>query len=245
MWLRPAVLAVALVASALPAFARSGVSDARRWRVLLPTVRATTDCIAQAINASPAALTYARQENWLEAVKSMPQDCAAVGSRLVAEHDRLYGPGTGKAFVEGPYASDLPRALKVRLKPDIGTQAAQPTEERPTPTAGETVGTAPAVLSLRPSEPLDEHELTRAQTEVAQGENAAVAAQSAAEIAALTPPSTAAAPSVTRSPDEAHFDRPARPSPVFGVAYVAMLAAAGLFGLRWARGWNIRGLTNS
>ena len=55
----------------------------------------------------------------------MPEVCKAVGSTLIAEHDRLYGPGTGKAFVEGPYASDLPRALKARIRPALKRQAAQ------------------------------------------------------------------------------------------------------------------------
>jgi hypothetical protein len=98
MWFRSAVLATALVSLSLPAFARGGLSGARKWRELLPTVRATTDCIAQGIPASPAALNHARQENWLEAVKSLGDRCNEVGRTLVAEHDRLYGPGTGKAL---------------------------------------------------------------------------------------------------------------------------------------------------
>ena len=113
MWFRSAVLATVLVSLSLPAFARGGLSGGRKWSQLLPTVRATTDCIAQGIAASPTALNHARQENWLEAVKSIGDRCNEVGRTQVAEHDRLYGPGlygpgTGKAFVEGPYASDLP-----------------------------------------------------------------------------------------------------------------------------------------
>src|SRR5215207_8154604 len=135
MWFRSAVLATALVSLSLPAFARGGLSGTRKWRQLVPTVRATTDCIAQGIAASPAALNHARQENWLEAVKSLGDRCNEVGRTLVAEHDRLYGPGTGKAFVEGPYASDLPRALKARIGRALKHQAAQ-SEEAPLP--GET-----------------------------------------------------------------------------------------------------------
>src|SRR5215217_5869698 len=133
MWIRSAVLATALVSLSLPALASGG----RKWRELLPTVRATTDCIAQGIAASPTTLSHARQENWLEAVKSMPEECKRLGSRLVVEHDRLYGPGTGKAFVEGAYASDLPRALKARIRPALKRQAAQSAtvEEVPEPNA--------------------------------------------------------------------------------------------------------------
>ena len=71
---------------------------------MLPAVRATTECMAQEILRSPTALSYARQNKWVETVQSMPEVCKAIGGDLIAEHDRLYGPGTGKAFVEGPYA---------------------------------------------------------------------------------------------------------------------------------------------
>src|SRR5215207_2928636 len=127
MWFRAAVLATALVSLSLPAFARGGQSDARKWKVLLPTVRATTDCIARGIAASPTALGYARQENWLEAIKNMPEECNHLGNRLVTEHDRLFGAGTGIAFVEGPYASDLPRAIKVRIGAEIERHVPAPT----------------------------------------------------------------------------------------------------------------------
>jgi hypothetical protein len=135
MWLRFAVFAMALVSLSLPADARGRSSEARKSRALLPTVRATTDCIARGILANPAALGHARQENWLEAVKGMPEECKSIGSRLVDEHDRLYGPGTGKAFVEGPYAADLPRALKARIGPEMEREDRQveEAEEAPAP----------------------------------------------------------------------------------------------------------------
>ena len=69
-----------------------------------------------------------RQENWLEAVQMALRDCAESGRTLVAEHDRLYGAGTGKAFVEGPYAADLPRALKARIGSELARQA-RPVDE--------------------------------------------------------------------------------------------------------------------
>jgi hypothetical protein len=112
MRFRSAVLAVALLSVALPAFARGGSSEARKWKELLPAVRATTDCLAHGIAASPPALEHARAENWREAVKTIHADCIPLGRTLIAEHDRLFGTGTGEKFVAGPYAADLPRALK-------------------------------------------------------------------------------------------------------------------------------------
>ena len=71
---------------------------------------------------------------------------------LIAEHDRLYGPGTGKTFVEGPYASDLPRALKARLRPALKRQAAQLAtfEDGPQPAAAATDTTPQVPPSLPP-----------------------------------------------------------------------------------------------
>ena len=149
MWFRLLVLATALVSVSLPALARGELSDARKWKVLLPTVRAATDCIAQGIAASPTALNYARQENWLEAVKSAAEECRSFGNRLVAEHDRLYGSGTGKTFVEGPYAADLPRAVKARIGPVLGRVAAEPVktaEDVSGPAAVETGTLMPVAL---------------------------------------------------------------------------------------------------
>src|SRR5215212_737079 len=141
MWYRAAVLAMALVSLSVPAFARGGQSDARKWRVLLPTVRATTDCMARGIAASPTALGHARQENWLEAVKSMQADCTEFGRTLITEHDRLFGAGTGKAFVEGPYASDLPRAITARIGAGIERQAATPVKAEETPASSAAIAT--------------------------------------------------------------------------------------------------------
>ena len=52
----------------------------------------------------PIALGYARQKSWGEAVETVSDECKSLRSRLVAEHDRLYGAGTGKRFFEGRYA---------------------------------------------------------------------------------------------------------------------------------------------
>src|SRR3954462_10998944 len=140
MFLRSAVLPNAPVRLSLPALARGEPSERQKRKALLPALHATTDCIAQEILRSPTALSYARQNKWSEAVQSMPEAFKAFGSTLIAEHDRLYGPGTGKAFVEGPYASDLPRALKARIRPALKRQAAQSAtvEEVPEPAAAPT-----------------------------------------------------------------------------------------------------------
>ena len=100
--LRSVVLTAALVSLALPALARGELSERQKRKELLPAIQATTECLAQEILRSPTALSYARQNKWVETVESVPEACKAEGRNLIAEHDRLYGPGTGKAFVEAP-----------------------------------------------------------------------------------------------------------------------------------------------
>src|SRR6185369_7660503 len=142
--LRSAVLATALVSLSLPALARGEPSERQKRKELLPAIQATTECLAQEILRSPTALSYARQSKWVETVESVPEACKAEGRNLIAEHDRLYGPGTGKAFVEGPYASDLPRALKARIRPALKGKTTQfaTVEEvpEPAPAAADTRG---------------------------------------------------------------------------------------------------------
>jgi hypothetical protein len=245
MWFQSAVLATALVSLSLPALASGG----RKWRELLPTVRATTDCIAQGIAASPTTLSHARQENWLEAVKSMPEECKRLGSRLVTEHDRLFGPGTGKAFVEGAYASDLPRAIKARIGPEMRRQANRPAtaEEAPAPaaTAAETPIQVPPP-ALLPAEP-EEADGTRPRIEELKAitpvfpEEADIKEQPTAETAVLpvalrTPDVTAAQPRGER------LHLPVPPNRAYSLAYLAVFAGAALLVTGRALGSRTSGL---
>jgi hypothetical protein len=244
MWFRSLVLATALVSVSLPTFARNNLSDGRKWKVLLPFVRASTDCIAQGIVASPVALNYARQENWLEAVKSMSEECKSLGSRLVAEHDRLYGPGTGKKFVEGPYAADLPRALKARIGPEIQRQTTQwaKAEEPLVPTVAEAetplqvVETPPPLQSEAPEQE-DLRFGVSVPNEAAVRENAVVEEQPAGSVAA---PAAELRPGVDRaasSHDEKRFDQAVRPGRAYALTLLAVLAAAALYGAHRIRRW--------
>lgn len=249
MWFRSAVFAVAFVSLSLPAFARGGLSGARKWRELLPTVRATTDCIAQGIVASPTALSQARQDNWLEAVKSMQGDCSDVGRTLIAEHDRLYGPGTGKAFVEGPYASDLPRALNARIGPEMQRQAAQPAkaEVAPAPAAATTETPmqvpAPALLPREPAEAAGVRLGVEEPKEVALTlpEEAAVDEQPAAVLVATPVVLRTADVTAAKPRNQNRLDRPVPTSRAYSLAYLAAFTGAALFATGRALGGRTSG----
>src|SRR3954470_9534586 len=81
-------------------------------------VQAATDCIARAIAADNVAMGHALGERWSEAVVATGATCREPLARMTAQHDRLYGEGTGDAFLKDSYFSDLPRALMLRLTPE-------------------------------------------------------------------------------------------------------------------------------
>jgi hypothetical protein len=245
--LRSVVLATALVSLALPALARGELSERQKRKALLPALQATTECIAQEILRSPTALSYARQNKWSEAVQSMPEVCKAFGSTLIAEHDRLYGPGTGKAFVEGPYASDLPRALKARIRPALKRQAAQfamvAEAPEPTATAADTsLQVTPPLPPVQSNSVVEDVSAPQVQKPTGTTEPVAIKSPPAAEIA--TPPVKSAARdvTVTKPPDENRLDRSTHPSRAYSLAFVAVFAGAALLATGHALGLRIRGL---
>jgi hypothetical protein len=244
--LRSAVLATALVSLSLPALARGELNERQKRKALLPAVRATTECMAQEILRSPTALSYARQNKWVETVQSMPEVCKAIGGNLIAEHDRLYGPGTGKAFVEGPYASDLPRALKARLRPALKRQAAQLAtfEDGPEPVVAATDPAPQVTPSLPPvpRNPVEKDAAALAQKPRGLAVDGGSGRSFGAEIAA--PPVKPAVREVTvaKPPEENRLDRPTHPSRAYSLAYVAVFAGAALFATGRALGLRMRGL---
>jgi len=248
--LRSAVLATALVSLSLPALARGDLNERQKRKELLPAIQATTECLAQEILRSPTALSYARQNKWVETVESVPEACKAEGSTLIAEHDRLYGPGTGKAFVDGPYASDLPRALKARIRPALKRQTTQfaSVEEVPerAPAAADTrreVTPPPPVQSSFIEENRSGLGAKRPTQVAAFAEEVAV--KKAPEAKVVTPPVKPAAKEVTaaKPPGENRLDQPTHPNRAYSLACVAVFAGAALFGTGHALGLRVRGLT--
>jgi len=248
--LRSAVLATALASLSLPALARGDLNERQKRKELLPAVQATTECLAQEILRSPTALSYARQNKWVETVESVPEACKAEGRNLIAEHDRLYGPGTGKAFVDGPYASDLPRALKARIRPALKRQTTQfaSVEEVPerAPAAADTrreVTPPPPVQSSFIEENRSGLGAKRPTQVAALVEEVAV--KKAPEATVVTPPVKPAAREVTaaKPPGENRLDQPTHPNRAYSLACVAVFAGAALFGTGHALGLRVRGLT--
>ena len=132
--LRAAVLALLLSLAPLEASAQSApqmapgpapLTDGQKREFDRSYVQAATDCIARAISANSVAVEHALGERWSEALEATGATCREHLIRMVAQHDRLYGEGTGEAFLKGAYFSDLPRALMLRLTPEFERRAAE------------------------------------------------------------------------------------------------------------------------
>ncbi len=88
--------------------AEEASGEAKR-RAHVPFVRAATKCVADHVQR-----TLKRQHQPEEVFTHLSEGlkaCKADVDRMSAEHDRIFGPGTGSGFVAGAYLQDLPRAV--------------------------------------------------------------------------------------------------------------------------------------
>lgn len=125
MKLRSILAAAAVVVFSLQAQAQTDpslFSEGQKRRLLLPSVRALTDCIARTIAADKGTLEMAKVGLWDEAARQTGKQCDGFVEAMVRHHDRLHGGGTGIVFFRGPYFADLPRALAARVQPLIDRQ---------------------------------------------------------------------------------------------------------------------------
>ncbi|GAB4065417.1 trypsin-like peptidase domain-containing protein [Ancylobacter sonchi] len=102
--------------AALPA-----MSEKQKRAAFVPFARAASDCIAREVGDDYRFVdaVFARQVPNL-----IPDAISRCGSQLVAmgvAHERLYGPGTGRAFLLGPYVEGLNEAVAKRLEGRVAT----------------------------------------------------------------------------------------------------------------------------
>ena len=131
-------LTVMLMASTAPATARSEMESA--------SVKAATDCVAAAALNNPEITTFYRENrlrdvtNWI-VLRSSACDNPLNAMRLL--HDRIYGQGTGQAFLRGDYLNDLPRAVGERIKVEVLRRIVQNSNAISGSSATVTAGVAP------------------------------------------------------------------------------------------------------
>ncbi|MBV8790592.1 MAG: hypothetical protein JO205_01525 [Pseudolabrys sp.] len=95
------------------------ISVRQRETALLPLVRRATDCIVRQVKTDPRYSDALRPGEINDLIVDVMPACALLLRAMIDTHDRMYGKGSGEAFLLGPYLDILPGAVaqQVKLKP--------------------------------------------------------------------------------------------------------------------------------
>ncbi len=95
------------------------MSVRQRDTALLPLVRRATECIVRRVKADPRYSDLMRPGEVNDLIVDAMPSCAPLLRAMIDTHDRMYGDGSGQAFLLGPYLDVLPAAVaqQVKLKP--------------------------------------------------------------------------------------------------------------------------------
>ncbi len=88
----------------------------QRDAALLPLVRRATDCIIRKVSASPRYNGDIRPDEINDLIIDSIGACSRPVRAMIDAHDRLYGDGSGEAFLLGPYLDVLPAAVVKQVK---------------------------------------------------------------------------------------------------------------------------------
>lgn len=83
---------------------------------LLPLVRTATDCILRAVEGDPRYSPGLRPGEINDLIVDSIAACGQPVRAMMDAHDRMYGKGSGEAFLLGPYLDVLPSAVVTQVK---------------------------------------------------------------------------------------------------------------------------------
>jgi hypothetical protein len=83
---------------------------------LLPLVRRATDCIVRQVSADPRYSGDTGPDEINQLIIDSIAACARPVQAMIRAHDRMYGDGSGEAFLLGPYLDVLPAAVVQQVK---------------------------------------------------------------------------------------------------------------------------------
>ena len=85
---------------------------------LLPLVQRATECIVHQVSADPRYKAELRPDEINDLIVDSISACQRPVRAMINGHDRMYGNGSGEAFLLGPYLDVLPAAVvrQVRVK---------------------------------------------------------------------------------------------------------------------------------
>jgi hypothetical protein len=98
------------------------LSVRQRDAALLPLVQRATECILQTIADDPRALDSPRAEEIDGLIVEAMFGCRRQLRAVVTAHDRMYGTGSGEAFVRGPFMDVLPAAVVQQARMRAGAR---------------------------------------------------------------------------------------------------------------------------
>ncbi|MGE8131681.1 hypothetical protein ACQKQD_32510 [Methylobacterium sp. NPDC080182] len=117
-----------LLGSFEAAVAQGVQDDPRRRRLVLPSIREATDCIARETLNEPGIEGATRPGQFRAALAQPMRRCADEVDAMIAAHDQVYYPGYGEAFFQRPYLPDLVRAIQKRIGPELARRASEAAE---------------------------------------------------------------------------------------------------------------------
>ena len=94
------------------------MSVRQKEAALLPLVRRATDCIVRKVTADSRYRSDIRSSEINDLIVDSISACSRPVRAMIDAHDRMYGYGSGEAFLLGPYLDVLPAAMvrHVRVK---------------------------------------------------------------------------------------------------------------------------------
>jgi len=94
----------------------SQLSVRQKETALLPLVLRATDCIVRKVSADPRYSSDIRPSDINDLIVDSISACARPVRAMIDAHNRMYGDGTGEAFLLGPYLDVLPAAVVKQVK---------------------------------------------------------------------------------------------------------------------------------
>lgn len=92
------------------------MSVRQREAALLPLVRRATDCIVRKVSSDARYRVDLRPAEINDLIIDSISGCVRPVRAMIDAHDRLYGHGSGEAFLLGPYLDVLPAAVVKQVK---------------------------------------------------------------------------------------------------------------------------------
>ena len=92
------------------------LSAPQKQAALLPLVRRATDCIVRKVSSDPRYHGDLRPDEINDLIVDSIAACGRAVRAMMDAHDRMYGRGSGEAFLLGPYLDVLPSAVVQQVK---------------------------------------------------------------------------------------------------------------------------------